>query len=135
MRSHRQQPNRLPRPWDSPGKNTGVGCHILLQCMKVKRENKVAQSCLTLFVTSWTVARQDSLSFTISHELKLISIESVMPSNHLVLCVFFISCLQSFPTSASVILEPPKIKSVTVSIFSPSIFHEVVVPDAMIFVF
>ena len=39
---------RLPRPWDSPGKNTGVGCHFLLQCMKVKRESEVAQSCLTL---------------------------------------------------------------------------------------
>ena len=33
---HRQQPTRLPGPWDSPGKNTGVGCHFLLQCMKVK---------------------------------------------------------------------------------------------------
>ena len=39
---------RLPRPWDSPGKNTGVGCHFLLQCMKVKSEGEVAQSCLTL---------------------------------------------------------------------------------------
>ena len=37
-----------PRPWDSPGKNTGVGCHFLLQCMKVKSESEVAQSCLTL---------------------------------------------------------------------------------------
>ena len=36
----------LPRPWDSPGKNTGVGCHFLLQCMKMKRESEVAQSCL-----------------------------------------------------------------------------------------
>jgi len=39
---------RLPRPWDSPGKNTGLGCHFLLQCMKVKSESTVAQSCLTL---------------------------------------------------------------------------------------
>ena len=39
---------RLPRLWDSPGKNTGVGCHFLLQCMKVKSESEVAQSCLTL---------------------------------------------------------------------------------------
>ena len=43
---HRRQPTRLPRPWDSPGKNTGVGCHFLLQYMKVKSE--VAQSCPTL---------------------------------------------------------------------------------------
>ena len=46
--SHRQQPTRLCRPWDSPGKNTGVGCHFLLQCMKVKSESEVSQSCLTL---------------------------------------------------------------------------------------
>ena len=45
---HRRQPTRLPCPWDSPGKNTGVGCHFLLQCMKVKSESEVAQSCLTL---------------------------------------------------------------------------------------
>ena len=44
----RWQPTRLPRPWDSPGKNTGVGCHFLLQCMKVKSESEVAQSCPTL---------------------------------------------------------------------------------------
>ena len=48
VQPHRQQPTRLPRPWDSPGKNTGVGCHFLLQCMKVKSESEVAQSCLTL---------------------------------------------------------------------------------------
>ena len=48
MRPHRQQPTRLPRPWDSPGKNMGVGCHVLLQCMKVKSESEVAQSCPTL---------------------------------------------------------------------------------------
>ena len=40
MRAHRRQPTRLPRPWDSPGKNTGVGCHFLLQCMKVKSESE-----------------------------------------------------------------------------------------------
>ena len=48
VRPHRWQPTRLPHPWDSPGKNTGVGCHFLLQCMKVKSESEVAQSCLTL---------------------------------------------------------------------------------------
>ena len=48
VRPHRCQPNRLPHPWDSPGKNTGVGCHFLLQCMKVKSESEVSQSCLTL---------------------------------------------------------------------------------------
>ena len=48
LRPHRRQPTRLPRPWDSPGKNTGVGCHFLLQCMKGKSESEVTQSCLTL---------------------------------------------------------------------------------------
>ena len=45
---HRWQPTRLPCPWDSPGKNTGVGCHFLLQCMKGKSQSEVAQSCPTL---------------------------------------------------------------------------------------
>ena len=48
VRPPRRQPPRLPRPWDSPGKNTGMGCHFLLQCMKMKSESEVAQLCLTL---------------------------------------------------------------------------------------
>ena len=58
VRPHRLQPRRLPSPWDSPGKNTGVGCHFFLQCMKVKSESedvhsyvaaaKSLQSCPTL---------------------------------------------------------------------------------------
>ena len=48
VRPHRRQPTRLPCPWDSPGKNTGVGCHFLLQCTKVKSESEVAQLCPTL---------------------------------------------------------------------------------------
>ena len=50
VRPHRRQPTRLPHPWDSPGKNTGVGCYFLLQCMKVKvkNESEVTQSCPTL---------------------------------------------------------------------------------------
>ena len=48
VRPHRWPPTMLPCPWDSPGKNTGVGCHFLLQCMKEKREREVAQLCLTL---------------------------------------------------------------------------------------
>ena len=48
MRPYELQPTRLLCPWDSPGKNTGVGCHCLLQCMKVKSESEVAQSCPTL---------------------------------------------------------------------------------------
>ena len=45
VRPHRWQPTRLCRPWDSQGKNIGVGCHFLLQCVKVKSEREVAQSC------------------------------------------------------------------------------------------
>ena len=155
VQPHRRQPNRLPGPWYSPGKNTGVGCHFLLQCMKVKSESEVAQSCPTLcnpldcslpgssihgifqarvlewgaiaffmksmymyinlnhfekltqhckstissvqlnsiacyvqiFVIPWTAALQASLSITNSQSfLKLMSIELVMPSNHLILC-------------------------------------------------
>ena len=48
VQPHRWQPTRLPRPWDPPGKNTGVGWHFLLQCMKVKSESEVAQSRPTL---------------------------------------------------------------------------------------
>jgi len=48
VRPHRWQPTRLPRSWDSPGKNTGMGCHFLLRCMKVKSESEVAQSGPTL---------------------------------------------------------------------------------------
>ena len=48
MQLHRRQPTRLPRPWHSLGKNTGVGCYFLLQYMKVKSESEVAQLCLTL---------------------------------------------------------------------------------------
>ena len=48
VRPHRQQPTRLPHLWDSPSKNTRVGCHFLLQCMKVKSESEVVQSYPTL---------------------------------------------------------------------------------------
>ena len=57
VRPHRQQPTRLPHPWDSPGKNTGVGCHFLLQCMKVKVKVKLL-SRIRLLVTPWTAAHQ-----------------------------------------------------------------------------
>ena len=55
------------RPWDSPGKNTGVGCHFLLQCMKVKSESEVAQSFLTL-ATPWSAAYQAPPSMGFSRQ-------------------------------------------------------------------
>jgi len=113
VRPHRWQPTRLPRPWDSPGKNTRVSCHFLLQCMKVKSESEVSQSCLTLSdpmdcslpgssaqeifqarVLEWgattfsmVCSNSGSSSSRISQSLlKFMSIESVMLSNHLILC-------------------------------------------------
>ena len=65
VRPHRHQPTRLPGPWDSPGKNTGVGCHFLLQCVKVKVKSL---SCVQLFVTLWTVAHQAPLSMGFSRQ-------------------------------------------------------------------
>ena len=55
MRPHRWQPTRLPYPWDCPGKNTGVGCHFFLQCMKVNSEVKLL-SRVRLLATPWTAA-------------------------------------------------------------------------------
>ena len=60
---HRRQPIRLPRPWDSPGKNTGVGCHFLLQCVKVKSLSRV-----WLFATPWTAAYQAPPSMGFSRQ-------------------------------------------------------------------
>ena len=65
VQSHRRKPTRLPRPWDSPGKNTGVGCHFLLQCMKGKVKVK-SLSCVRLLVTPWTAAYQAPLSMGFS---------------------------------------------------------------------
>ena len=67
MRPYRRQPTRLPRHWDSPGKNAGLGCHFLLQCMKVKNESEVAQSCPTLS-DPWTAAHQAPLSMGFSRQ-------------------------------------------------------------------
>ena len=66
VRPHRQQPTRLLHPWDSPGKNTGVGCHFLLQCRKVKSESEV--SCVRLFATPWTAAYQAPPSMGFSRQ-------------------------------------------------------------------
>ena len=61
VRPHRWQPTRLPCPWDSPGKNTAMGCHFLLQCMEVKRESEVAQSCPTLQDSMYCSLRGSSI--------------------------------------------------------------------------
>ena len=66
MLPHRQQSTRLLRPWDSPGKNTGVGCHCLLQCMKVKSESEVSR--VRLLATPWTAAYQAPPSMGFSRQ-------------------------------------------------------------------
>ena len=86
VRCHRCQHTRLSHPWESPGKNTGSGCHFLLQCIKVKSEREVFHSCW-FFATPWTAAYQATLSITNSRSPhKPMSIELVIPSNHLIFC-------------------------------------------------
>ena len=65
--AHRRQPTRLPRPWDSLGKNTGVGCHFLFQCMNVKVKVK-SLSCVRLLATPWTAAYQAPPSMGFSRQ-------------------------------------------------------------------
>ena len=65
VRPHRQQPTRFPCPWDSPGKNTGVGCHFLLQCMKVKVKSL---SRVRPLATPWTAAYQAPPSMGVSRQ-------------------------------------------------------------------
>ena len=130
LQPHGLYPARLLFPWNSPSKNTGVGSYSLLQQIfltqglnpgllhyrqtlyhlskqrspKLKYQFSTVQflSCIQLFVTPWTAACQASLSITNQQKLfRLMYIESVMPSNHLILCVPFSSCLQSFPASES----------------------------------
>ena len=87
VRPHRQQPTRLPRPWDSPGKNSGVGCHFLLQCMKVKSESEVALSRVQLLVTPWTAAHHAPLSMGFSRQEYWSGVP--LPSVFLLLILFF----------------------------------------------
>ena len=80
----RRQPTRLPHPWDSPGKNTGVGCHFLLQCVKLKSESEVAQLCPTL-ATQWTAAYQAPPSMGFSRQ----EYWSGMPSPSPICCALY----------------------------------------------
>ena len=121
VRPQRWQLTRLPRPWDSPGKNTGVGCHFLLQCVKVKSESEVAQSCPTLS-DLMDCSLPGSFVHGIFQARVLELVITFLPRSKRLL----ISWLQS---PAAVILEPPKIKSDAVSSVSPSISHEVMGPD------
>ena len=96
VRPHRWQPTRLPRPWDSPGKNTAMGCHFLLQCMKVKSESEVTQLCLTL-VTPWTAAYQGPLTMGSSRQEYWSGVPSPSPYKRVLLLSHF-SRVQLFAT-------------------------------------
>ena len=105
VRPHRRQPARLRHPWDSLGKNTGVGYHFLLQCMKMKGESEVAQSCLTL---------SDPMDCS--------------PPGSSIHGIFQVRVLEW----GAIALEPPKNK---VRHCFPMYCHEVMGLDAMILVF
>ena len=77
VQPHRRQPTRLRRPWDSPGKNTGVGCHFLFQCMKVKVKSL---SCVRLFATPWTAAHHAPLPMGFSRQEYWSGVPSPSPS-------------------------------------------------------
>ena len=108
VQPHRQPPTRLPYPWDSPGKNTGVGCHFLLQCMKVKMKSL---SRVRLLATPWTAAYQVPPPMGFSRQeywsglplpspkLKLLLLNWQMPWGQncaFVCCSFLGSCLLRF---------------------------------------
>ena len=99
VRPHRWQPTRLCRPWHSPGKNTGVGCHFLLQCMKVKSESEVAQSCPTL-----SDPMDCSLSGSSVHG---IFEARVLEWGAIVFSSVSVSCVQFFATSRTVAHQAP----------------------------
>ena len=79
LRPHRWQPTRLCLPWDSPGKNTGVGCHCLLHCVKVKSESEVAQSCLTCSPTDCSLPGSSIHGIFQARVLEWVSSHSFIP--------------------------------------------------------
>jgi len=94
VQPHRRQPTRLPRPWDSPGKNTGVGCHFLLQCMKVKSESEVPQSCLTLSdPMDYSPPGPPSMGFSRQEYWSGVPLPSPVP---LYWCIYIYNCYSFF---------------------------------------
>ena len=119
MRPHRWQPTRLSHSWDSPGKNTGAGCHFLLQCMKVKMKSL---SCVWPSVTAWTADFQAPPSMGFSRQEYWSGVP--LPSPTLVSIVF----LLSFPTSGFlhslfILYEKHSIKVLQSDITSCSYLH------------
>ena len=100
VRPHRQQPTRIPHPWDSPGKNTGVGCHFLLQCIKVKVKVK-SLSRVRLLATPWTTAHQAPPSMGFSRQEYWSGVPLPSPDSSYRRCLFHITPLQSPSTVIS----------------------------------
>ena len=96
VQPQRPQPARLPHPWDSPGKNTGVGCHFLLQCMKVKSESEVSQSCPTLHDPM--DCSLPGFSIHGIFQARVLEWVAIAFSHHCLSSVQFISVAQSCPT-------------------------------------
>ena len=99
VRPYRRPPTRLPRPWDFPGKNTGVGCHFLLQCMKVKVKGK-SLSHVQLLATPWTTAFQAPPSMGFSRQeywsgchclLRFFTLQPINEVREIVRCISFVS--------------------------------------------
>ena len=91
VRPHRRQPTRHRHPWDSPGKNTGVGCHFLLQCMKVKSESKVPQSCPTLLDPMVCSLPGSSLENSIFCAFEFFRVTHINDMRHLFSSVWLVS--------------------------------------------
>ena len=126
MRPHRLQPTRLPHPWDSPGKNTGVGCHFLFQCMKVKSESEVAQSC----PNSWPHGLQPTrLLHPWGFQARVLEWVAVVYCHHysfgrtvLSLCYFSLNttnCFPMFPATPSNPSLPPPLLFFVEAFFLP----------------
>ena len=117
VRPHRQQSTRLHHPWDSPGKNTGVGCYFLLQCMKVKSETEVTQSCPTL-ATPWTAAYQAPLSMGFSWQEYWSGVPLPSPSKSLPAIYFTYGNVHASMFFSQFVLPSPS--NVSASLFSMS---------------
>ena len=102
VRPHRWQPTRLPHPRDSPGKNTGMGCHFLLQCMKVKVKSL---SWVRLFVTPWTAAYQAPPSMGFSRQEYWSGVPLPSPKERLNRANFLHQLRESFCSIFQIILE------------------------------
>ena len=102
VQHHRRQPTRLPCSWDSPGKNAGVGCHCLLQCMKVKIESEVIQSCLDLWIY---LNSSSSLCFRPS--LWKLATDPLLWPNRFVMCLNWDNVCQTVMFRGPHLIEPP----------------------------